>query len=68
LLAQNPDTFMWVSPLPDDIISGFGLVQKNCPDSKKLYRDVLIRRKDYRLSKLDKEFVTELCNSKRKYL
>ncbi len=32
------------------------------------YRDVLIRRKDYRLSKLDKEFVTELCNSKRKYL
>ena len=68
LLAQNPDTFMWVSPLPDDIISSFGLVQKNCPDSKKLYRDVLIRRKDYRLSKLDKEFVTELCNSKRKYL
>ncbi len=68
LLAQNPDTFMWVSPLPDDIISGFGLVQKNCPDSKKLYRDVLIRRKDYRLSKLDKEFITELCNSKREYL
>lgn len=68
LLAQNPETFMWVSPLPDDIISNFGLVQRTCPDSKKLYRDVLIRRKDYRLSKLDKEFVTELCNSKRKYL
>ena len=68
LLTQNPDTFMWVSPLPDDIISGFGLVQKSCPDNQKLYRDMLIRRKDYRLSKLDNEFVTELCNSKRKYL
>ena len=68
LLSQNPNTFMWVSPLPEDVITGFGLVQKTCPDNHKLYRDVLIRRKNYRLSKLDKAFVTELCNSKRRYL
>ena len=68
LLAHNPDTFMWVSPLPDDIISGFGLVQKPCPDNQKLYRDMLICRKDYRLSKLDREFMTELYNSKSKCL
>ena len=68
LLVRNPETFMWVSPLPDDIISGLGLVQRVCPDNSKVYRDMLIHRKDYRLSKLDKEFVTELCSSKRKYL
>ena len=68
LLARNPETFMWVSPLPDELISGLGLVQKECPENDKLYRDMLIHRKDYRLSRLDKEFVTELCNSKRKYL
>ena len=68
LLAENPNTFMWVSPLPDDIITCFGLVQKSCPDNHKLYRDMLICRKDYRLSKLDRDFMTELCNSKQKYL
>ncbi len=68
LLAQNPDTFMWVSPLPNDVITGFGLVQKSCPDNHKLYRDMLICRKDYRFSKLDRDFMTELCNSKQKYL
>ena len=68
LLAQNPETFMWVSPLPDDIIKRFALVQKECPDNQKLYRDMLIHKKDYKLSELDKRFITELCISKRKYL
>ena len=68
LLSQNPDTFMWVSPLPDDIISGFGLVQRSCPDNHKLYRDMLICRKDYRLSKLDRDFMTELYKSKQNIL
>jgi hypothetical protein len=54
--------------LPDDIISGFGLVQKRCPDNHKLYRDMLIYRTGYRLSKLDRDFMTELNNSKRLYL
>ncbi|MBQ9065496.1 MAG: LysR family transcriptional regulator [Blautia sp.] len=68
LLAQNPETFMWVSPVPDYLISNSNLVQRECPDNRKIYRDMLIRRKDYRLTPLDKQFVTELCNSKRKYL
>lgn len=68
LLSQNPQTFMWVSPLPDDIISAFGLVQRECHENRKIYRDMLIHRTSYKLSKLDKQFVTELCRSKRKYL
>ena len=68
LLAQNPQTFMWVSPLPNEVIDSFGLVQKPCIDNKKRYKDMLIYHKDYRLSELDKRFITELCTSKRKYL
>lgn len=68
LLAENPETFMWVSPLPDDLIERYGLVQKKCPDNKKIYKDILIHRKEYALSELDRRFITEVCNSKRKYL
>lgn len=68
LLVENPQTFMWVSPIPDKLLSRYGLVQRECVDNQKLYKDVLIRRKDYVLSDLDKQFITELCDSKRKYL
>ena len=68
LLSKNPETFMWASPLPDDILKGFGLVQRECPENKKIYKDILIHRREYRLSPLDKQFVTELCSSRRRYL
>ncbi len=65
LLAQNSDTFMWVSPLPDGLIKRYALVQRRCADNTKVYKDMLIYKNDYRLSELDKRFITELCNSKR---
>lgn len=68
LLAQNPETFMWVSPLTDRMLNRYDLVQARCLDNEKLYKDVLIYRKDYILTELDKQFITELCRSKRKYL
>ena len=68
LLAFNPETFMWVSPLPDILLERYGLVQRECADNRRIYRDVLIHRKDYRLSKLDKQFITALTASRRKYL
>lgn len=68
LLSGNHDTFMWVSPVPEKTLDRYGLVQKPCRDNSEEYRDVLIYRKDYRLSDLDKRFITELCNSKRQYL
>lgn len=68
LLSSNPDTFMWVSPAPDDLLERYGLVQKKCKDNTKLYKDVLIYKKDYHLSKIDKLFITELCNAKREIL
>ena len=65
LLAGNPDTFMWVSPIPQAVLDRFGLVERVCNGNKKLYKDILIRRKDYKLSALDNAFIAELCRTKR---
>ncbi len=68
ILSENKDTFMWVAPAPADVLERYGLVQKQCEDNKKIYKDVLIYKKTYVLSDLDKSFITELCEAKRKYL
>lgn len=66
LLSSNPTTFMWVSAVPQKMLERYGLVLKKCPENTKIYRDVLIYRKDYHLTALDKDFITELCSSKRR--
>ncbi len=68
LLSVNHETFMWVSPVPDCTLERYNLVQKKCADSSKVYKDVLIYRNGYKFSAIDKKFITELCNSKRKYI
>ena len=67
LLSINPDTYMWVSPLPDRILDIYGLVQKKCSDNKRLYKDMLIYRKGYKLTELDSRFITALIEAKRAY-
>lgn len=59
---------MWVSPAPESLLNRYNLVQKKCVDNKKIYKDVLIYKDGYKLSKLDRQFITELCEAKRKYL
>lgn len=68
LLSENPETFMWVSPASQKILDRYGLLQKKCVDNKRIYKDVLIYRDGYKLSKLDKHFITALCESRRKYI
>ena len=65
LLSRNPDTFMWVSPVPEKLLDRYGLVQKVCGENKRIYKDVLIHKKDYTLTELDNLFISELCRSKR---
>lgn len=65
LLTKNPDTFMWVTPSPQSLLDRFGLVQKKITENNRVYRDVIIHKKDYVLSELDKLFISELCKSKR---
>ena len=68
LLSKNEETFMWVSPVPESLQRRYNLIQKRCIDNKKLYKDVLIYHKGYKLSELDQRFITELCMSRRRYL
>jgi len=65
LLSVNPETFMWVSPIPERLLRNLHLVQRECADNTKRYRDMLIRRKEYKLTKLDRQFIAELTRSKR---
>ena len=68
LLSLNPETFMWVSPAPKSLLERYNLVLKKSADNKKVYKDVLIYKNGYKLSKLDQQFITELCKSKRKHI
>ena len=68
LLSGNRDTFMWVSPVPEAVLQRYGLVTRECIGTRKVYRDMLVYRKGYRLTELDRKFVTALCESKRRHL
>ena len=68
LLSENPETFMWVSPASQKILDRYSLVQKKCIDNKKIYKDVIIYKDGYKLSDLDKHFITALCGSRRKFI
>lgn len=57
LLNRNPETFMWVSPIPKALLDRHGLVQRACAENRKVYCDVLIHRQDYTLSELDQTFI-----------
>lgn len=66
LLAENHDTFMWSSPIPKTLLDRYGLIQRYCDENKRVYKDILIHRRDYTLSELDNMFVSELVKAKRR--
>lgn len=65
LLEKNPETFMWVSPVPQSLLDKYGLVQKKCVQNEKIYKDVLIYKKGYKLTDLDKRFIEEVSKAKK---
>lgn len=67
LLKNVPSTFMWVSPISPEMLKEYGLVTKQCPDNKKVYKDVLIYREEYSFSSLDKLFIEKLNEVKSSY-
>lgn len=68
LLTQNSETFMWVSPIPKALLDRYGLIQRCCDENQRVYKDVLIHRKDYTLSDFDNWFIEELVKAKREML
>lgn len=66
LLGNVPNTFMWMSPVPQRLLDSYGLILRSVSAHAKTYKDVLIYRKDYKLTELDKQFITDVCDAKRK--
>lgn len=64
LLSNVPATFMWVSPIPENYLKRYGLVQRKCDTGIKKFKDVLIYSKGYKFTKLDKKFIDKLYESK----
>lgn len=62
ILSRVPDTYMWVSPLPEDLLKRNNLVQRRCRQATK-FNDALIHRAGYNFSKLEKDFVELLGSS-----
>ena len=63
LLSQNPNSYMWVSSIPKELLEKYGLTECICVDNKRVYKDVLIHRADYKLTDLDKAFVEKLIKA-----
>ncbi|MBQ7935738.1 MAG: LysR family transcriptional regulator [Clostridia bacterium] len=62
LLEKMPEAFMWVSPLSEDLLKKYHLVQRPAKSNSRVYKDVLIYRHDYTLSALDYAFIEALKN------
>ena len=68
LLARNTETFMWVSPIPDNTLDRYDLVQRPCADNSEFMRDVLIYRKNYVFTDYDKLFINEIKKYRETYV
>ena len=60
ILTGVPGTFMFVSPVPDSVLSGYHLVQKKYQGSPKKMTDLLIYPEDYRPSRAESLFLEML--------
>lgn len=60
ILCTVSNSYMWVSPLPREVLRRYGLVQKPCADLIKRNRDLLIYQGNYRLSQTEKLFIDTL--------
>ncbi len=58
LLQSIPDSFMWVSPIPEQLLQRYQLVQLSCSEmAGRPFRDVLISPQGYRFSNVEKGFI-----------
>lgn len=64
LLARIPQTFMWVSPLPQELLDRYRLVQRRCEINNNSFKDVLIYTRGYKFSATDKLFLNKLFEVK----
>lgn len=64
LLYNVPNTYMWVSPIPEKVLKKNHLIQRVCKAEDNWYKDVLIFREDYHFSEYDRLFQKKIYESK----
>lgn len=64
LLANVSTTYMWVSPIPQNLLDKNKLIQRVCKVENNQYKDVMIFREDYRINEIDKLFQKKIYESK----
>lgn len=68
MLENVDNTFMWVSPIPHELLEKYNLTYINYVElSNNEFNDVLIYKKGYHLTDIDKNYLTILCNEARKF-
>ena len=60
LLSKVNNTFMWVSPMPTEVLERNNLATIHCSFMEKDMCDVLICKKDHRYSREEKAFIAEI--------
>ena len=64
LLCHVPSTFMWVSPIPRELLDRYDLVQRKCTVPNHSCKDVLIYPNGYNFTALDKKLIDKLYEAK----
>lgn len=64
LLSNIPTTFMWVSPIPAELLERYHLVQRKCSAPTQKFKDVLIYPEGYKFTSLEEKFIDKLFKIK----
>lgn len=67
ILSRVPGTFIWVSPMPQDLLERNRLTQKHCRQSPR-FVDILIHRTGHAFTRLEKRLVILLEDTVKKIL
>jgi DNA-binding transcriptional LysR family regulator len=60
LLSRIQNSFMWVSPMPHDVLVRNDLVQKKCEAPDLSFTDILIYKSEYTFNSFEKRFIGKI--------
>ena len=60
LLTHHTNAYIFVSPMPGDLLQRLDLVQLPCSSNTETYKDVLVYPRSYKFTDLDRQFIQHL--------
>lgn len=68
LLQNVHNTYMWVSPIPDEILFRHELVARKCSLASDINKDIIIYQKDFEFNEYEKLFLETVEQEKQKLI